>query len=302
MTIIVPFFITTWAVANGFKVLSVSELIKSDEHSFVSSDLKLDNIRRIVISPGDKICLIDQDCLLGSLDSEFNLELEIGAGAHCIMLSAYVVSGQRSERYILNTGSVLELVFITKVSSSSKLNQNKLDQKFDLMGTGARVISSGTVLIDLIDQKADASLAITSSQKHVGAQTESVYKVRALLGEKARMDHVGLIRIEDTAGGSNALFESKQLLLSQTASSQTRPSLEVLTDEVRCSHGTASGPIDEQQLLYAQSRGMSRENAQRLLREAFVFEIYSEHTLISQEWVQEQFRINAISETYGYKI
>ena len=84
---------------------------------------------------------------------------------------------------------------------------------------------------------------------------------------------IGLLRPgarRPEARGSDANQENRNLLLSEHAKADSDPVLEILTSEVtRCGHGATVGPVDEEQLFYLQCRGLRREDAERLLVEAF---------------------------------
>ncbi|HTE83175.1 MAG TPA: SufD family Fe-S cluster assembly protein, partial [Dehalococcoidia bacterium] len=88
--------------------------------------------------------------------------------------------------------------------------------------------------------------------------------------DRAQSAYYGVVRVGPEARGSDANQENRNLLLSEHAKADSDPILEILTAEVvRCGHGATVGPVDEEQLFYLQCRGLPREEAQRLLVEAF---------------------------------
>ncbi len=84
------------------------------------------------------------------------------------------------------------------------------------------------------------------------------------------MTYTGLIRIAKQAVQTNAFQSNHNLMLSKTARAETIPMLEILADDVQCKHGASIGLIDDEQAFYLMSRGISRENAQRLIVMGFV--------------------------------
>ena len=84
------------------------------------------------------------------------------------------------------------------------------------------------------------------------------------------------VRMEKEARGAYASQENKNMLLSSGARALSVPSLEVLTHDVHCFHGSAIGRFDEEQLLYAGSRGIDEKTAQRLLLHAFFADLFSD--------------------------
>ena len=90
----------------------------------------------------------------------------------------------------------------------------------------------------------------------------------------------GTIRVEQDAAWYVASQNNKNILLiSNDARAVSVPSLEVLTNEVQCFHGSASGRCDDEQLFYLQSRGIDKKQAHRLLLQAFFAGLFVDQTL-----------------------
>ncbi len=106
-------------------------------------------------------------------------------------------------------------------------------------------------------------------QKHLAPHTVSHTLVKAVLHDQAVLHYDGTIRIEKKAVGSDASQESRSLLLSKEASASTKPSLEILADDVACRHAATVSPLNESMLFYAKSRGLSEEAARKLLVHGF---------------------------------
>ena len=84
------------------------------------------------------------------------------------------------------------------------------------------------------------------------------------------MVYTGLIRIAKEAKQTNAYQSNHNLLLSNAAQAETIPMLEILADDVQCKHGASIGPIDDEQAFYLMTRGVPREQAERLIVMGFV--------------------------------
>ena len=106
-------------------------------------------------------------------------------------------------------------------------------------------------------------------QDHKAERTFSDLLYKSALKDTAKMIYTGLIRIEKSAQKSDAYQANRNLLLSDGASADSMPMLEILADDVRCTHGVAVGPVDEEQLFYLMSRGLSPLEAERLIVEGF---------------------------------
>jgi Fe-S cluster assembly protein SufD len=83
----------------------------------------------------------------------------------------------------------------------------------------------------------------------------------------------GKIFVRPNAQKTNAFQSNKNLVLTDTATINTKPQLEIWADDVKCSHGATTGQIDEEQMFYLRSRGLSEESAAALLLHAFAFDI-----------------------------
>ena len=83
----------------------------------------------------------------------------------------------------------------------------------------------------------------------------------------------GKIYVRPNAQKTNAFQSNKNLVLTDTATINTKPQLEIWADDVKCSHGATTGQIDEEQMFYLRSRGLGKESATALLLHAFAFDI-----------------------------
>ncbi|HEX2025686.1 MAG TPA: SufD family Fe-S cluster assembly protein, partial [Actinomycetota bacterium] len=83
----------------------------------------------------------------------------------------------------------------------------------------------------------------------------------------------GLIRIHPGARGSDAFQTNRNIVLSDDAKADSIPNLEIENNDVRCSHAASVGPVDDAALFYLQSRGIPRDEAERLIVTAFFQEV-----------------------------
>lgn len=104
---------------------------------------------------------------------------------------------------------------------------------------------------------------------HRASHTRSNVTAKVALAGWARSVYTGLIRIEAQARGCEAFQENRNLRLSDAARADTIPELEILNDEVSCSHGATVGPLDDAERFYLESRGLSPREAERLIVEGF---------------------------------
>ena len=124
-----------------------------------------------------------------------------------------------------------------------------------------------------IKHAGNAVAKINTVQRHEAARTTSSLLCKSLLADRAQTIHTGMIYIAQGALDSNAKLNSNHILKGEGAYAQVQPSLEVLTDEVQCAHGSAIGMFDAYMLFYMQSRGIDATSASQLLEEAFFAEV-----------------------------
>jgi len=105
---------------------------------------------------------------------------------------------------------------------------------------------------------------------HASGQTRSYIDFKVVLRDKALSAYTGLIRIEKSARGCEAYQENRNLLLTDGARAETIPELEILNEDVSCSHGATIGPIDPQLVFYLKSRGIHEREAVRMVVSGFV--------------------------------
>lgn len=104
---------------------------------------------------------------------------------------------------------------------------------------------------------------------HEAPETYGRVIIKAALFDESRLTVKGMLEIKEEAKGADSYLLAKALLVSPKARAEVCPYLEILTDEVKASHGTSIGRIDERQLFYLQSRGIAEEGGKRLLLAEF---------------------------------
>lgn len=129
---------------------------------------------------------------------------------------------------------------------------------------------------------------LTVVQHHKAPDTKSSVLVKGLLNGTAQARLHGTITIDTDAKHSHASQYHKVLLLSQQARAIAVPSFTVNNHQVRCNHGAAVGRLDNQQLLYLQSRGITSVDARKLLIRGFVAELLQQAPQdVKQQWEEQ---------------
>jgi Fe-S cluster assembly protein SufD len=134
----------------------------------------------------------------------------------------------------------------------------------DLAGPGATSRVTGAYFAD-----GTQHLDYDTFQEHIAPATTSDFAFKGALRDKARTVWRGMIRVEEGAQKTNAYQENRNLLLSKTAHADSIPGLEILANDVRCTHGATLGQVDREQLFYLMARGLPRAEAERLIVRGF---------------------------------
>ncbi len=143
-----------------------------------------------------------------------------------------------------------------------------------LRGSGADAHIAGAYVLGTTN-----AVQINSLQHHTAPHTTSNLVMKGIVNDSAHAQYRGTIRVEKEARGTHTAQENKNMLLSNNARALSIPSLEVLTNDVHCFHGSATGRCDEEQLFYCAARGIDEKNAQRLLLQAFVADLFVSNEL-----------------------
>ena len=106
-------------------------------------------------------------------------------------------------------------------------------------------------------------------QDHVAPNATSDLLYLNALDDKSRTIFAGLIKVQPGARGTDAYQKVKNLILSDDADPNSMPGLEILNDEVRCSHGATNGPVSADELFYMEARGIPKDAARRLIVNGF---------------------------------
>jgi Fe-S cluster assembly protein SufD len=168
-------------------------------------------------------------------------------------------------RHIAHQKAVVQkdgLLQWTSAFWGSRSSKTFLD--IDLAEEGASGRWSGLAFLDL-NQRADCS----TRQNHLAPRTKSDLSYRAVLAGTSRSAWSGMIYVAPDSKQADGYQVNRNLILSDRAHTDSIPGLEILTDDVRCSHGVAIGELNPEEIFYLMSRGISGMDVERLLVEGF---------------------------------
>ncbi|MCA9264215.1 MAG: Fe-S cluster assembly protein SufD [Planctomycetales bacterium] len=156
----------------------------------------------------------------------------------------------------------------------SKLS--KVNQHVALVGTGAESQVNGTMFTE--DRQ---HLSYHTLQHHEAPHCRSDFLYKAALQDKSRTVWRGMIKVDPDAQKTDGYQRNDNLLLSNQARADSIPGLEIEADDVRCTHGSTTGKVDEELIFYAQSRGFTRQEAIRMVVTGFFQQIFDRITIES---------------------
>ncbi|MDE6396570.1 MAG: SufD family Fe-S cluster assembly protein, partial [Muribaculaceae bacterium] len=135
-------------------------------------------------------------------------------------------------------------------------------------GQGATLTIEGMVIEDG-DQIIDNSATVL----HNVPECTSNQTFKYIVSDRGRGAFEGLIKVAHGAHKTEAYQNDRNLLASPTARMHSRPQLEIYCDDVKCSHGAATGQLDAQALFYMRSRGIDEPEARSMLMKAFMADV-----------------------------
>ena len=155
---------------------------------------------------------------------------------------------------------------IHMVSTGGAFSRSRID--VDLFGNGSNFNIDG-VYFGENKQTHDNRVFVN----HLGQNTTSNMQTKGVLGDESTSIFTGTIHIAEGASKTESHQENRNILLSEKASAQSVPNMEILCDDVICGHGSSVGPIDENLYHYVMSRGVNKEKAEKLLIKGFFNEV-----------------------------
>ena len=271
-----PLIYLNHALANSGYFLEIKEDYKFKKvliiYNFFTGNLKnkiLNNKNKIKINKNSELHIIEYTIN----ESEFkfinnsyeNIILEETSKFKSIYLQKNKSDGffhKFLKNKISSSSDYSNLIF------SSGLKFNKFDIECDLVGENAKCnILSGLFLDNEEHQE------IKTRINHLFSNCKSYQKVKNVLNSKSKGIFQGKIFVKDIAQKTDAYQLGKALLLNDDAEFNSKPELEIYADDVKCSHGSASGSIDEDSIYYLMTRGLSREDSSKLLVKGFLNDI-----------------------------
>ena len=162
----------------------------------------------------------------------------------------------------------------TLAALGSRLSQ--VAQDVALVGKNAEAQVNGVMFTEGRQQ-----LVYNTLQHHEAPSCRSDLLYKGALQDRSRLVWRGMIKVDKAAQKTDGYQRNDNLMLSDSARSDSIPGLEIEADDVRCTHGATSGRVDEEQIFYAQARGLSADEAARLVVAGFFQQVFDRITIAS---------------------
>ena len=246
-----PVRVTRWVSQEGVALFSRTLIVAEagSQVSFVDEVLSEDMEEQTLVS--NAVEVLAQD---GAQVQYVSLQ-RLGHGAFY----------QSSQRTLAQRDSTLDTLNVSMGASVSRVDLNA-----QLLGPGANSDMLGLYFGD-DSQHFDHN----TSQDHLAPNTSSDLLYKGALDAASRSVFRGIIKVHPHAQKTDAYQTNRNLLLSDGARADSLPNLEIQADDVKCSHGATVGQLDEESRFYLMSRGLSREQAERLVVMGFLGEVLS---------------------------
>lgn len=168
--------------------------------------------------------------------------------------------GVSSHEFSIKKNSNLTLVL---VAHGDKQVESTVTVKLSESGSSATIL--GVFL-----GTGKAKFSLHTLQQHEAPDTTSNLLIKTVLTDDAVSTYDGAIRVEPKAQKTDAYQRNENLLVSPNTKAVSSPGLEILANDVRCTHGATAGPIDEEELWYLSSRGIGKDEGEKLIMHGFL--------------------------------
>lgn len=224
----------------------------------------------LIAEEGSSVTLVDYHDSADRAQTGFTCgvsDLYVGAGAKVTYLAAQNW-GEQVVNLKINTAEVARDGHLTSLHVNLGGMYSRLESLNRLAGPGSRSdMLSSTVATGKqeFDQR--------TLQDHLAPHTVSDLLYKNSLSDQSKTIFSGLIKVAPEGQKTDAYQKVRNLMLSDAAEANSMPGLEILADDVRCTHGATAGHVDDAELFYLESRGIPRLKAQQLITQGFLTEI-----------------------------
>lgn len=160
--------------------------------------------------------------------------------------------------YLLNNHEKQTVIFWI-----DRAGERNIEVRLDSISSEANIL--GLVLAD-----ENAEILLKTFQIHTSPRTKSNLLIKSILGGRSKFHFEGIIKVNKKAQLTDAYQRNENLILSDEAKAESKPALEILANDVRCTHSATVSHLDNEQLFYLESRGLPENKSQLVLIESYL--------------------------------
>lgn len=227
-----------------------------------------------------------------------NIVTEIDVAKHA-RVKQVIVQQQNEASYYFNNQFITQAesssfnTFFASIGADTSRHQNHLYMNGDHIEN-----TQNSACIGRQSQTVDSRSYTEHNHEH--GFSRQLHKF--VLDDKSVGVFNGMIRVDQKGQKTDGQMDNKNLILSNTAKMDAKPQLEIYADDVLCSHGSATGQIDENQIFYLQARGITKAAARQMITKAFLLEPVEEISHVEiRRWITEQLE-SALAKTHLPKV
>lgn len=236
------------------------------------------------VTEGEGVAAFPHLVVHAGADSEVAvLEVQASAGGHGLVVPVTEILVGRAARVGHVTVQQLGLgtwqlgLQVSQVEAEATLRSTSMGFGGDYarLRTDCRMVGRGATgeLDAVYFGEGGQTLDFRTFQDHVAPDCTSNLLFKGAVGGHSRSVYTGMIRVGKEARGTNAFQTNRNVKLSDGAWAESVPNLVIENNDVRCSHASAVGPVDEEQRFYLESRGVPTDEAERLIVSGFFDEV-----------------------------
>lgn len=232
----------------------------------------------VVLEDGADVTLLSETASHGHEESGFHCgatEVILGAGARMRFVGlqnwGFGVWHFAHQKALVGRDASLQWTIAAMGSRLSKVNQH-----VGLVAPGAECQVNGVMFTE-----EKQHISYHTLQHHQAPNCRSDFLYKAALQDKSRTVWRGMIKVDKGAVKTDGYQRNDNLMLSTQCRADSIPGLEIEADDVRCTHGSTSGKVDEELIFYCQARGLTRQEATRMIVSGFFQQVFDRITIES---------------------
>jgi Fe-S cluster assembly protein SufD len=273
-------------LADNKNIFTALNTIASNPYLFIIH--KKENIEKSIhfafISKGDEVLVQPRLFIIAEKDSKINIVTSFHSESKNNFVNGVIELVAEENSKIDWTKIQLENNDVVHVSNEDiYMNNNSIFTLHTYTFSGAMVRNNVNVAIDGTNCEANLyGLYLLDGKQHVDNHTKIAHMkahsnsnelYKGIMDDDSTAVFNGKVHVYQDAQKTNAFQSNKNILLSDNATINTKPELEIYADDVKCSHGSSTGQFDEDALFYLRARGIGEQSAKSLLVEAFANEV-----------------------------